>query len=240
MRAPKTAVLLPASKVCDLKGDAPLLADAYQTLDRYPDLLAGQHQIRQWEYGMALHTIRGYMDAQLRHDSGWGPPRFLDVGGAGSHFWQPLMDLSSEDVWIVDPAMDPSQSFPGQTQPCRHTIEEIAANMAHGQFDVITAISVIEHVEEVRAFFRACHMLLRPGGLLFLTMDYWDVEGEDLAHFHWMRTRIYNADRVRRLAADLRELGYKSYGTADWAYHGPQVYDYSVASLAMLKREVRA
>jgi cyclopropane fatty-acyl-phospholipid synthase-like methyltransferase len=95
---------------------------------------------------------------------------------------------------------------------------------------------VIEHVEEIRKFFRACHMLLKPGGLLFLTTDYWDAEGDDTAHFHWMRKRIYNAERMRKLQGDLRELGYASFGQADWAYHGPQVYDYAVCSTAMVKK----
>lgn len=246
MRSSRTAVLLPASKVCDLRADGPLLTEEAATLARFPDLLQGQHLIRLWEYGMALHTIGSwYQDAASAYLEGREPqatqgtgraPRILDVGGAGSHFWLALATVGSEDVTIVDPGLPAADEGPGQFQHYPGTVEQYAATQPHGQFDVITAVSVVEHVETVRPFLRACHMLLRAGGLLFLTMDYWDAEGDDRAHFHWMRKRIYNVERVRKLTNDLREFGFKSYGAADWRYHGPQVYDYSVASLAMVKK----
>ena len=230
---------LPYSKVCNLPGDAEQLAPFSAMVDRYPDALAGQHAIRRWEYAMALRTIDGWVNGPIVHPPYTGDPlQICDVGGAGSNFWQVLTGVTSEDIIVIDAALTTLPA--GQVLGIQGTVEEVAAGSApiarHGQFDILTCISVIEHVEEVRKFFRACHMLLKPGGLLFLTTDYWDAEGDDTAHFHWMRKRIYNDERMRTLLGGLRELGYASFGQADWAYHGPQVYDYAVCSAAMVKK----
>ena len=190
---------------------------------------------------MALYAIQGWYQAQVSQVTQVGIPPFqiCDVGGAGSNFWQVLAGLTSEPVVVVDPTTT-QQTLRGHLggvgEVIKDSVEHFVTYAHHGQFDILTCISVIEHVEEVRKFFRACHMLLKPGGLLFLTTDYWDAEGDDTAHFHWMRKRIYNDERMRTLLGGLRELGYASLGQADWSYKGPQVYDYSIASAAMVKK----
>lgn len=227
---------LPYSTVCDLNGDAEQLGPYLSAVDAHPEALQGQHAIRRWEYAMALYAIDAWNAAQ--HDQR-APFQICDVGGAGSNFWQVLAGVTSEDIIVVD---DRLESLPaGQVLGVRGTVEEAAEGVSPlvgpGRFDLLTCISVIEHVDEVRKFCRACHTLLKPGGLFFLTMDYWDAEGPDTAHYHWMRTRIYNRDRVTRLREECRTLGFRRMGQADWAYHGPQLYDYSICSLALLKRD---
>lgn len=50
------------------------------------------------------------------------------------------------------------------------TAEELAAN--GGQFDIVTALEVIEHVDGQKAFVATLSKLVKPGGLLFLaTID---------------------------------------------------------------------
>jgi hypothetical protein len=75
-----------------------------------------------------------------------------------------------------------------------------------------------------------------PGGLLFLTMDFWDQPGPDRAHFHWMRKRIFNYGFERAIMEPLLDAGFFWLGDRDLTYHGPQVYDYTFASLALVKR----
>ena len=41
-------------------------------------------------------------------------------------------------------------------------------------FDYLTCLSVIEHGVDVRAFVAECARLLKPGGKLFVTFDYWN------------------------------------------------------------------
>jgi SAM-dependent methyltransferase len=44
---------------------------------------------------------------------------------------------------------------------------------ADGSFDAITCLSVIEHGVDLDAYFREASRLLRPGGLLVTSTDYW-------------------------------------------------------------------
>lgn len=225
---------LPFSKAADLEGDTGQLAPYVAQVLACPDALNGQHDIRRWEYAMALRAIDAW-DLRGEHQGG-APLEICDVGGGGSNFWQLLAQLTSEDIVLVDP--NTGQPPPGQVQWIHSRLEEFAAISRHSRFDFLTCISVIEHIPDaaLRPFFRACQMLLKPGGLLILTTDYWDAEGPDVAHFHWMRERIYNAERVRKLLVGLRELGFRSFGEADWSFHGPQCYDYSVASIVVTKK----
>lgn len=241
MRQRQAQLGFPCSKVCDQAGDVETLVPYIATITRCPDALAGQHGIRLWEYAMALRTITRW-DAVTRPAPVQGtsyeitPLKICDVGGAGSNFWQVLTGVTSADIQLVDPSCPREATELGQRQMFCGGVEEYAATASHDQFDILTCISVIEHVKDISPFLRAIRMLLKPGGLLFLTTDYWDAEGEDTAHFHWMRERIYNEDTIKRLLIRARELGFASFGVADWTYHGPQVYDYSVASLAVVKK----
>lgn len=230
--------VFPYSKVCNLAADTLQLTSYMAAIDQVPIVMVDQNPIRKWEYAMALRAIHGWRNDHAPD----GPLHVCDVGGAQSGFWQVLAPLSPDKyIVIVDPAAPHGHvnAVPGAKHiiyPCG--IEEYATPVPErrNSFDVLTVISVIEHVEQVKHFFRACHTILRPGGLLFFTADYWDAEGPDTAHFHWMRQRIYNDSRIKKLLADLRDLGFQSFGHADWSYHGNQVYDYSIVGVAMVKK----
>lgn len=239
--------LLPYTKLADLPGDQEQLQPYYDQIDALPEVLAGQHAIRRWEYGMALRTIGSWRIQDTCSRRPWvlgsplDPIQICDIGGAGSNFWQVLRTLTPEDILLIDPAVQVSIDPPAGRRIHQGTVEDFAATAPHDSFDVITCISVIEHLpdKQLRTFFRAVRMLLKPGGLLFLTTDCWDKDGPDVAHYHWMRARIWNPEELQEKLMDkLRELGYKSFGQADWAYHGHQLYDYSVASIAVTRKEI--
>lgn len=72
-------------------------------------------------------------------------------------------------------------------------------------FDLVLAIHLIEHVDDVRAFARACHRALRPGGRLYMLTP--NAESAGLAIFReaWWNledpshVRFFSARSVRRL-----------------------------------------
>ncbi|KKK73931.1 hypothetical protein LCGC14_2888870 [marine sediment metagenome] len=170
------------------------------------------HVTRVWEYTMALEAYRRTLKWPLQDKA------ILDVGGAGSKFGD-ILDHYGASSFLVDPHVNT-------------TIEDYTGTPA----DMIFAISVLEHVEQVTPFLDACWRNLKPGGLIFLTLDIWDCEGPDVAHFHWMRKRIFNVETWKRVLSHLQHRGAKRYGTADWAYHGHQLYaSYSTASLAVIR-----
>jgi len=228
---------IPLSKCMDLPRDYLLLAPELELVDKH-HATEGQAEERRWEYAMAHRAISEWRVAQQQAD-GWEdhPLRACDVGGAGSKFALTLAEVMSA-VDVVDPALTLHGPLHGLTF-FPTDLWQHGATQAHDQYDVLTAISVLEHVpdQEVRRFLRSAKMLLRKGGLLFLTMDCWNCTGPDTAHFHWMRERIYNPDLIRALQQTLRELGFLSFGVGDWAYSGNHLFgSYSFASLAMIRK----
>ena len=173
---------------------------------------------RKWEYGLALEAYHQWEPTCLPWPDGGA--RTADVGGYGSPFQTIASEIMCRPT-IIDPLADTG------------TIEAYTGE----PFDVIFALSVLEHVPDVELFLDACVRHLTPGGLLFLTVDIWDKEGPDTAHFHWMRERIFDPATWLILSRKLTHQGGMTlFGEPDWAYHGDQLYaSYSFASLAMTK-----
>lgn len=231
----------PLSKFMDPVADSAVLAPEIRIVEA-ARATEGQHELRWWEYAMAHRAIQEWQDTRyldwVQEPAPDKPPldplRCCDVGGAGSRFCRSLLDVAQE-IDVIDPNMA-GEAFGTAINVFANTLEEYGSWAAPMQFDVLTALSVLEHVEEVPGFLRACHLLLKPGGLFFLTVDAWNCDGPDTAHFHWMRKRIYNASSIRNLLGLAREIGFRSFGGSDWTYGGNFVYDYTFASIALTRK----
>lgn len=182
-----------------------------------PFIKGSTHSERRWEYAMAMDACAQWCIAT--HAAQGGP--VADVGGSGTPFSDCFEYLTTGKMrpTLIDPAENTTlEAYDG------------------APFDVVFALSVLEHVPVVAPFLRACASHLNPGGLLVLTMDIWGCEGEDVAHFHWMRERIFTVASWKRVERTLKGVGMRRFGEADWIYHGDTVYgSYSFASLVMTK-----
>lgn len=222
---PPTTQPFPLSKFLHPEDYATLAAER-SLVDRLK-AVDGQHPHRAWEYSMALYALAAWS----RDTMPTAALKLADVGGAGSGFVYAVQTLSADPVIVIDPNLPPGHIG-------KRTVEDYAAARAGvDQFDAMFVLSVLEHVAQPRPFLRACTHLLKPGGLLFLTVDAWDKHGPDTAHFHWMRQRIYNLDTIIKVQQDLRDFGCRSFGGSDWEYGGDQVFNYSFASVAMIRKE---
>ena len=209
---------------------------------RYPDLLEGQHEARAWEYGMALEAILQWGNAEHPRAHS-GPLEILDAGSASSNLWQALIAFTSEDIIRVDPNFSAGAEKYGQQVQHGCALHEYRKIRGEGaSVDVLLAISVIEHIpdHQLLPFFQAAYDLLRPGGLFFLTTDYWNDphgDGKDRAHFHWMRERIYTPAALIAQGVQLSKIGFVTFGDTAHIqpWPGPQLYDYAMASVACTK-----
>lgn len=178
-----------------------------------------QHEQRRWEYAMA---IRAFRMADCDPDE-----LVLDVGGAGSPLHPMLAHaVGAKGLWVVDPKVNTP-------------LEDFADGPSFQEAGAVFCISTIEHVPEptLPLFLDALAKVTAPGGLLFLTSDVWDQQGEDRAHFHWMRERIYTMETWEDLLAQFVLRGCELLGPADWTYYGDQLFgSYSFCSMALVKR----
>lgn len=84
-------------------------------------------------------------------------------------------------------------------------------------FDTITCLSVIEHEVDYDLLAKECARLLRPGGKLFITFDYWnpkvDTSGIKLYDLSW---NILDTNDVIALQNAFSANRLKTSGAMDW------------------------
>jgi hypothetical protein len=183
-------------------------------LEQHPlvtdETLQGQHPIRAWEYTQALRAVEAHVQRNIAQI-------YADIGGAGSNFWKLL-----SNYFRLGYRIDPNHEWAGAEDKAALAFRETLA-----QFKAS---------EELQIFERDLVSLVRPGGLLVLTCDA-APSHPDQYHFHWMRKRIYTPDGLAALAQVFEQTyGMQLLGEpADFRWHGPTVYDYTVASLALVK-----
>lgn len=95
----------------------------------------------------------------------------LDIGCGGGILSEPLARLGAE-VTGIDPSETTVATAAVHAEeadvPVNYravTAEELAAEDA--QFDIVTAMEVVEHVSDLQGFLDACAALVKPGGLFF-------------------------------------------------------------------------
>jgi len=196
--------------------------------DHFPDELrivdahagALPHTHRRWEYGLTLHAIWRWIQARKRPVVG---PVYDVGGGSGSTLHHMLNTWTQCETFVIDPTTES-----GPLEQC------VRANVPLA--DVVTCVSVIEHVPEWERFAYHLSCLVAPGGLLVLTMDYWNKCGPDTAANHPLRHQIFCPKSYAQLRNAFVPLHLTTFGGVDPTWHGAHVWDYTFASLILEKR----
>ena len=115
--------------------------------------------LQQWRIRKALPFVRD-------------GDRLLDVGCHDRTLIDALGDRLSQAVG-VDGLIEPSED--GAVRLMRGIFPQ-EVDFDEGAFDCITALAVLEHVEEPEAFARACMHVLAPGGRVVLTVPHPNVD----------------------------------------------------------------
>ncbi len=97
----------------------------------------------------------------------------LDIGCGGGLLAEPLARLGAH-VTGIDPARETILAARRHAQEQGLAIDyraDRAESLADAgeQFDVVTALEVVEHVPDVPAFLATCAKLVRPGGVMILS-----------------------------------------------------------------------
>lgn len=79
-----------------------------------------------------------------------------------------------------------------------------------GSFDAISCISVIEHGVDLNAYLVEMHRLLKPGGVLITSTDYWadkiDAKGKE---FYGVPVKIFDKNEILTLFEAAKSIGFE-------------------------------
>ncbi len=95
----------------------------------------------------------------------------LDIGCGGGILAEPLARLGAS-VTGIDPAPGNVRIAQAHAQDSGVTLDYRAVTAEElvetgARFDIVTAMEVVEHVTDMRAFVKTCATLVKPGGLMF-------------------------------------------------------------------------
>ena len=164
--------------------------------------------------------------------------RVLDIGcGNGRHTFEALRlgadvtatdldEAALQEVRNIAAAMDDAGELPETARLSTVCGDARRLLFAAESFDVVIACEVLEHIEDDLAAMRELRRVLRPGGVLAVSVPRWWPEricwalSREYHDFPGGHTRIY---RRRQLAARLREAGFAMAPFRDHAHalHAP-------------------
>ena len=164
------------------------------------------YRIKSWD---VLATVR-FIEENLPRTA-----KILDLGANTSEILAILHRIGYSDLVGVDVA--PEVTRMPYAQWIRYVEGDyMRASFADASFDALTAISAIEHGYDGETLFRECARLLRPGGYLILSFDYWpdkiDTTGTLLYGMSW---RIFSREEAIELIETARKYGFEPTGAID-------------------------
>jgi SAM-dependent methyltransferase len=110
-------------------------------------------------------------------------------------------------------------------------------------FDFVTSLSVIEHGVDIRKYFKEMNRIIRNGGTLLTSTDYWPVKTNNTKCVLSKGTpdKVFNREEVEDLIIIANEAGFKLVEPIDFTYKDKVVHwkrtglDYTFIFLAMVK-----
>ncbi len=209
----------------DLQKESKKLAAVEQILKESGTEYFNQHHHRYWEYGMVMSAIKNKFKNRKKLN-------ILDIGGAGSLLGA---TLAKEGYAITQ--VDPHSSIHSvnrQNPVLGTTMTAIQSNVfnfnTEEKYNVVMAISVMEHVPNDMEFIHRAAGYVANKGLLIITTDF---HKTGKARLPW-HMRTYNEEMLMNIASSMKDFSvYKT--KSDYSYYEENVNNYTFASLILEK-----
>jgi SAM-dependent methyltransferase len=120
--------------------------------------------VKNWDSLAALSVV-------TKHLSKTRNSKILDAGGENySVILKQLQQVGFKDLTCINLVFN----APHLKQGIRFQFGDITkTGFAKNYFDAITCLSVIEHGVDINTYFAEMSRILKPGGMLFTSIDYW-------------------------------------------------------------------
>ena len=170
-------------------------------------LAAHQDAPKNWDLLVALGSI---LDATRPNE------RVLEMGAARySRLLEWLFSYGYGRLVGID-LVTPRDRLKGPIRNMRMDLTR--TTFPDGSFGAIACLSVIEHGVSLDAYLREAWRLLRPGGVLVTSTDFWctalETEGKEA---YGVPVRIFLPDDMRTLVASARKVGFQLESKLDLA-----------------------
>lgn len=189
-----------------------------------------EHEHRAWEYGIGLKIIKKERIFSV-----------LDVGGENSTFPFCCAYLGC-DTTIVDPQnlgmqiQSQNVRLPDKNCYVKYIQSDFLDFDIDKVYDMVSCISVLEHVRNDTIFFEKLLQYVKPDGILYITFDYHPSGKKFYNDDSHLRT--YNIKNIKNFIEIARNKAFEVYGEfADYTYHGNHVFDYNFASIVLQKEK---
>jgi SAM-dependent methyltransferase len=119
---------------------------------------------KNWDTLKSLFYIMGMNDSNAF---------ILDAGSSGkSAILKWLSQIGFKNLYACDIRPKPAENY--QSLKVNFSVQDLThTNYPGGTFHAVTCISVIEHGVNLAAFLTEMHRILKPGGLLLISTDFW-------------------------------------------------------------------
>lgn len=185
------------------------------------------HEHRYWEYGSAISAMAQVFGERLPETE------VLDIGSGPGIMGPAVVIAFNSKVTECEPDLGcwqiRQQISNLLTNAGRKSIEALPVgfgSLPNKQYDVVTCISVIEHVQDEKAVWAELATKVKQNGLLFITTDCVEERGKSYMCDEY-RTHNYTLDELQERTKILTDLGFTTMGVPDWNWNGARVYDYT-------------
>jgi SAM-dependent methyltransferase len=145
-------------------------------------------------------------------------PRSGRILDAGAEFYSNVLPSLYVYGYRELYGMNLSYADPARRGSIRYIPGDITqTGFAGGYFDAITCMSVIEHGVPLEAYFREMFRLLKPGGLLITSTDYYPepIDTGNLSAYG-SPIKIFSRQEAQQMIALAKLCGFQSTGEINW------------------------